>query len=351
MRLPTFNLNFFKKTKPPKKRITTTFGKRRSSSTSSTRKSRRSSSGRKTSRKRSITYYSPSKSKFYPTEYFPSLQRVAAQATVAATPPASNRSRNVERNLTVSTDANDATAKINNNYVPASVLYSHTAKHTYLCDDDERNVVLHEQPFSSLKSTQSMRSRHAQDVIHYQTQTNDLYELSHKKPNRIIDANGNVIVTDDAANRSHNLMNNGHAYLSTYSKECKQGVSALTMPSTISINSIPYTDANNKQNVEQQRQSHNNLLPSNLTAMNCAYTAVYPTHNTAAKYLNNNSNAVNLCSVSNACPSLATATTQQLNPSFLSFHGATTIPMTKKSERHRRRKVRYFWFFCFFILF
>lgn len=319
MKLPAFNLNFFKKSKSTKKRVTN-FGssKRRSSAASvSTRKSRRSStSGRhKSSRKRSITYYSPSKSKFYPTEYFPSLQRIATQVTAAATPLAANLFHRTDTIQTASIDATDAS-----NFSPPGTIRSYT-KQTYLCDDDQK-IVIHEQPFQSHDTTTwYMQSRQPQDIIRYQP-TNDMLDVNTKQPSTFIDANGNV-----STNNSYTL-SNGNAYLSTttYPKECKQGVPA-SMPYAMTVNtlnSIPYIDPTIKLSAEQQsRQSQHNLLPSNLTAMN-SYNAVYPTHT--------------MHSAKNFSVSNATSTMPHTNPSFMSFHGATTIPMAKKSERHHRRR-------------
>lgn len=87
MKFPLFNLDIFKRSSSPSttptNRLTTTFGKRKSSTSHRTKSG---SSHRRTSRKRSITYYSPSKSRFYPTEYFPTLQRLPSAVSTHVAP-------------------------------------------------------------------------------------------------------------------------------------------------------------------------------------------------------------------------------------------------------------------------
>lgn len=332
MKLPTFSLNFFKKP-TKKKRIITTFGKRDSSASSSTRKSRRSSSGRK-SRKRSITYYAPSKSKFYPTEHFPSLQRAARQVTTVATTPLAPlppRSYPLEVKPVASIESD---AKLNNGFPSATGTHrSYTAKQTYLCDNDYGDIVLHQPPAWYMQS----KARQNSYQIDQTTVTNNGLRGSNTEytPNKLfsnapIDSNGNLLYDD-------NCLNNAYTS-SMYPKECAQGVPIQSM-----VNAIPFDDSNIKYNsTELRRQSQHNLLPSSVTTAynNTVFSSV---NSTNAKCLPNNinNNKFSVAYQTNA---------NQFTPNAV--HGLSLpiysgmVPFKKKSDRHRRRKVRSYVICC-----
>lgn len=327
MKLPTFSLNFFKKP-VKKKRTITTFGKRGSSASSSTRKSRRSSSGRK-SRKRSITYYAPSKSKFYPTEHFPSLQHATRQATTVATTPLAPRSYPPQEKPVASTDID---AKLNIGY-PTSVsgtLRSYTAKQTYLCDNDYGDIILHQPPAWYMQSKPQPKTYQTDQTT--TTTGNDLRIVNHEyTPNKcvsnaLIDSNGNLVYSDNGPNNN--------TYTSTYMKECVQGVPIQSM-----VNAIPYDNPTNiKYNAtDLRRQSQHNLLPVNVTTAynnNGVFSLV---NSTNAKCLPNHINSSSkLCA---AYQSNAHQLTANVHGTSLPIYSAM-VPFKKKSDRHRRRKVR-----------
>lgn len=303
MKLPTFSLGFFKKP-TKKKRTITTFGKRGSNASSSTHKTRRSSSNRK-SRKRSITYYAPSKSKFYPTEHFPSLQRVARQATAVSTTPLAYP---LEERNAVSTDID---AKLNNYLATNGTLRSYTAKQTYLCDNDYGDIVLHQPPAWYMQSKPHHNYHQTETIAGDLVGSNSNSVQNKLYSNAPIDANGNVLYDDNCLSNTIGR--------STYPKECVQGV-----PIPLTVNSIPLNDSNIKYG-ELHRQSQHNLLPSNVTTAynNTVFSSVNSSTN--AKCLPNNINN------SYSASQLASLTSPIFNASF---------PFKKKSDRHRRRKVR-----------
>lgn len=322
MKLPTLNLNFFKK--QTKKRVSTNFGKRRSSNSSSTHRNRRSTSGRKP-RKRSITYYAPSKSKFYPTEYFPSIQRIATQAAaIATTPVVSSRFSQKDEPQTVSIDTNDSKS----NYYPS--LRSHTSKQTYLCDqnDHHHDLVLHQPPAWYMQSKAKQQKQHSNDIFY---QTNDLYEMNNNKQysNAAIDTNGNVVL-NERCHLNNGNGNNNNTYFQT--KEFIQGVPS-SQPMINTINS--YNDTHLKHNItELQHETQYNLSPSSI--INAYSNPISLNRVNSMKYLQ--SNTSNLYAISNAYQA------PQLNQSFLSAYGSA-LTATKKLERHRRRKVSFTYFF------
>lgn len=284
MKLPSLNFNFFKKPSTTKKRTTTTtFGKRRLSTSSSTHKSRRTSSGRK-GRKRSITYYAPSKSKFYPTEYFPSLQRMATQATaVAATPIAAQF---FQPDQTVSTD-------IDPKLFPSSGTFrTQTAKHTYLCDDNR--------DFNSNR----ISDWYTKNSDRYQTQSSiDLNDIQKSYSNAAIDPNGNIIYDENYRLNSSIHFNNNSYFPTTYPNECSQIAPSQTMINTIAN---AYSDFGELH----KQHHHHHYLPSNLITAYNNTTMKHPTSATAFQ-------------------------ATQLNQT--PFFGNA-----KKLDRHRRRKVRIF---------
>lgn len=315
MKLPTFSLNIFKKPNK-KKRIITTFGKRGSTASSSTpRKSRRSSSNRK-SRKRSITYYAPSKSKFYPIEHFPSLQRAVRRASLIATTPLAPRSyQQIEDRQTVSTDVEP---KLNAYPSANGTLRSYAPKQTYLCDNEYGDIILHQPP------AWYMQSKPHQDCYQTEIHPNDL-----RGPNTIsmqnkpfstgsVDPNGNLLYGDN------NRLNN--TYASTYSKECIQGVPISSM-----VNAIPLNDSNIKYDMtELHRQSQHNLLPSSVT------TAYNNTIFNSANSVHSKNNIHNFCTAYQTNSNQLITNPQSMG---LSMYSAT-LPSKKKPDRQRHRKVR-----------
>lgn len=310
MKLPSFSLGFFKKP-TKKKRTITTFGKRGSNASSSSHKTRRSSSNRKT-RKRSITYYAPSKSKFYPTEHFPTLQRVARQATAVSATPLVYPS---EQRIAVSTDID---SKLNSYQTTngTATHRSHTAKQTYLCDNDYGDIVLHQPPAWYMQSKPHQNYHQTETIASDLLGPNNNCIQNKLYSHAPIDANGNVLYDDNCLSNSYGR--------STYSKECVQGV-----PIPLTVKSIPLNDSNIKYGPvgihNLHRQSQHNLLPSNVTTAynNTVFSSI--NNSTNAKCLPNNIN--NSCSVSQ----LASFSAPIFNASF---------PFKKKSDRHRRRKVR-----------
>lgn len=324
MKLPTFGLNIFKKP-TKKKRIITTFGKRGGSASSSTRKSRRPSSSRKPTRKRSssITYYAPSKSKFYPTEHFPSLQRAARHAASLSTTPLTVRPHPSDEQLhTVSTDRD---AKLNNYLSPNGTFRSYTAKQTYLCDNDYGDIILHQPPAWYMQSKPQQNSYQPESIANDLRTSNGTQSKFYA--NAPIDSNANVVYDD-------NGLANGTYGRAIYPKEFMQGV---PMPT---FHTATFADSNIKYNTtvgstELHRQSQHNLLPSNVTT---AY------NNTAFSSANNNT--TNTKCLPNAINNFCTAyqpNANQLSTNYLtsSIYNAA-LPFKKKSDRHhRRRKVRF----------
>lgn len=314
MKLPTFSLNIFKKP-TKKKRIVTTFGKRGSTASSSTRKSRRASSSQKP-RKRSITYYAPSKSKFYPIEHFPTLQRAVRRASLlAAATPLASRSYQTEERHAASTDVE---SKLNTYPSASGTLRSYAAKQTYLCDNEYGDIILHQPP------AWYMQSKPHQDCYQTDTMPNDLRGPNtipmQNKPfsNAFVDSNGNLMYDD---NRLSNT------YASTYPKECMQGVPISSM-----VNAIPLNDPNIKYDTsELHRKTQHNLLPSSVT------TAYNNTVFNSANQTNSKNHINNLCASSYQSNANQLITNSQYMGS--SMYRAN-LPSKKKSDRHRHRKVR-----------
>lgn len=313
MKLPTFSLSFFKKP-TKKKRIITTFGKRDSSASSSSRKTRRTPSNRK-SRKRSITYYAPSKSKFYPTEHFPSLQHTTGQTTAVVTTPLAHQSYPSEEGHTVSTDFDP---KLNNYLSTIGTPRSYTSKQTYLCDNDYGDIILHQPPAWYMQSKPHQISYQTENITNLRGSNNNCVQTK-LHSNAPIDTNGNLLFDENPYGRS------------TYMKECVQGVPI----SSTTVNAIPFNDSNIKYNTsELHRQSQHNLLPSSVTT---AY------NNTAFSSINNSTNAKCLPNnINNFCAAYQSNANQlSINSQFFSSSiSNATIPFKKKSDRHRRRKVR-----------
>lgn len=82
MKFPKLNLDIFKRS-PSSSNPTT--NQQIKTNSEKRKQSHHAKSHRRTSRKRSITYYSPSKSKFYPFEHFPTIQRRSSAASINGT--------------------------------------------------------------------------------------------------------------------------------------------------------------------------------------------------------------------------------------------------------------------------
>lgn len=348
MKLPSISFNFFKKP-PKKKRIITTLGKRTSSASLSTaaisRKAHRSSSSNLKSRKRSITYYAPSKSKFYPSEHFPSMQRIIRNKTaVVPTAPLVPRSHSYKKQPTVSTDID---TKLNDNS-SFSVANEYKAKQIYSCDNDYGDIVLH-QPPACYGPTNSQSLPLPPHVACYKIDRNivtvnndDVFRSNnHRIQSRFY---SNVNSVDSNANKLYddNYFNN--AYVSTYSKECvMQGVpiqsrNASTVP-IVNDSNIKYNMANSINTELCTQQIQNNLLQPNITNAYDENKSTFDSINsTNAKYTRSNSfpndKNVKLYSVYQSKANQSTPRTMYGLP----IYGAT-VPFKKKSNRQRRRKV------------
>lgn len=355
MKLPSISLNFFKKP-PKKKRIITTLGKRTSSASSSTaaksRKAHRSSStSNSKSRKRSITYYAPSKSKFYPSEHFPSMQRLVRHKTaVAPTTPLVPRSYSYEQQPTASTDID---SKLNDNSgfsVVNETLHSYTAKQIYSYDNDYGDIVVHQPPAWYVPSNSQSPpppphvacGRIDQNIVAVNNNDEVRRSSNHRMQSRFypnvesIDFNANKLYDD-------NYLNN--AYVSTYSKErVMQGVSiqsrnANTIP-IVNDSNYKYNIANNIDTELCTQQIQNAALQPNIAnAYDANKLAIDSINGTHAKYTRSNSfpidNTGKLYSVYQSTANQSTPRTMHGFP----IYGAQ-VPFKKKSDRHRRRKVR-----------
>lgn len=343
MKLPMISLNFFKK--PAKKKRT--FGKRSSSASASSipavsRKARRSSSSSVNlkSRKRSITYYAPSKSKFYPSEHFPSMQHrlVRHRTAVIPTNPLVQRSYSSEQQPTASIDI-DGKLNDNSSFSPANgTHHTYTAKQTYACgDNDYGDIVLHQPPSIWYPQSQHPTGHKINQNI-VSVNNDDLRSSSstnHRNQNKFypnavdaIDSNANKLYDDNY------YLNN--AYISTDFKECAmQGVSIPIQSINASAVPITFNDPHNKYNtansigtelcIQQQQQTQHNSLPSNNIA------TIYDTN---AKYSKSNC----FRNDNQRQPKQSTST---IAYGFgLPIYGAT-VPFKKKSDRQRRRKVRH----------
>lgn len=297
MKFPPFNLDIFKRSSfasknAPTNHATTAFGKRKTSS----HRTKSESNPRRTSRKRSITYYSPSKSRFYPTEYFPTLQHhlstVSTDVAVSA----------------AATAARDSSAvKLNNN-------------RTYSCNN--RDVVVHHDGarFSQSQLHQNKPIDHRFYAANESYEPNDNNNVQKTTVHRDYNRNG-IVVVDDNAIVDANKFNR-------YSKECV-GVSstAIGMPN---INSNRNVYVNLECDSQRQRQQQQ---PFHRTALHSTPNHL-KTHDCHNKY-HNSSGAIN-ATTNNI--SLFDDPTQYTNSSNTLFHHST-MPIWKKHERHRRRKV------------
>lgn len=351
MKLPTISLNFFKKP-PKKKRIITALGKRTSSasSTATAAKSRRahrsSSASNAKSRKRSITYYAPSKSKFYPSEHFPSMQRFVRHKTaVGPTTPLVPRSYSYEQQLTASTDCDPKLSDSAGFSIANDTLHSYAAKQIYSYDNDYGDVVVHQPPAWYVPSDSQSPlpppppppphvacGNIDQNIVGAMNNNDDKVRRSSNQrrfyPNvEPIDLNANKLYDDHYSN---------NAYISTYSKECgMQGVPIQSRnTSTIPI----VNDPNYKYSIDNELCSQ---PMQNTNAYDTNKFMLDSINSTNTKYTRSNSfpidNMGKLYAVHQPKANQSATRTMHGFP----IYGAT-VPIKKKSDRHRRRKVRFF---------
>lgn len=292
MKFPLFNLDIFKRSSSPSStptnRLTTTIGKRKSSAPHRTKSG---SSHRRTSRKRSITYYSPSKSRFYPTEYFPTLQRAPS---------------------TVSTHVAPATcdAKLNHN-------------RSYLCNDQE---VGGDHNTERVCDTCRIRVAYSfSDVI--TADNNDVVQtVKTSAMNRNYNANG--IVVDDHDNAIVVAAAAANQF-DRYTEECVgASLPAFVMPNSTSNGNLYVNLKCESSQPSFHRTAHQS--PQHIGTANHLST-----HNSM---LNTNSSGANR--MANNVNRLCDGTTKYAaNSSNVALFHHSTMPIMKKHERHRRRKV------------
>lgn len=316
MKLPIFNLNLFKRLPTSNTRSTTTFNKQRSTS----RKSKGSSSSGRKSRKRSITYYSPSKSKLYPSEYFPSLQGFS--------PLQQQQQHTPMVNATVSTQID--TAKLNN--IP--VVHGH-AKQTYLCGN-EKDIILHQEPSTWLQQQNQQQHLPVEQRFctndHYEMNNNDILKsVGERKPvlNYDLSANIESVMVNQNSNNNSNNTN-----VCQCLRECV-GVSSLAMPSTIPLNhsNANYlANSNLKHQTQQHQYQQQQQYPQQHQPFNSHQSNVIATYNSNINNVKGNHNGGKWFTNNNSLHN-----SDAINH-ILPFYVATK-PVMKKIDRHRRKKV------------
>lgn len=357
MKLPSISLNFLKKPSK-KKRTITTLGKRTSSASLSVpRKARRSSSSSNPkSRKRSITYYAPSKSKLYPSEHFPSMQRLVRHKTAVAptTTPLVQRSYSYEKQPTASTDIDAKLIDSSRFSVPNETLHSYPARQIYSCDNDYGDIVVHQPPAWYVPThSQSTPPPPPPHVTHYKVDqhivtvnSDDVRRSSnsHRIQSRF---HPNAGFIDSNVNKLHDDNYLHNAYVSAYSKECgMQGVpiqsrNASTVP-VVNDSNIKYNIAHSIDTDLYTHQIPNNLPQANITnAYDPNKLAFDAINSTNARYTRSNSfpneNITKLYAVHQSkAHQPSTPRTMHGLPIY-----SATVPFKKKSDRHRRRKVRH----------
>lgn len=306
MKFPLFNLDIFKRSSSPTNRSTKTFGKRKSSSTHRAKSG--SSSHRRTSRKRSITYYSPSKSRFYPTEYFPTLQQL----------PSTTVSTDV-----ATTSIRDGNAiKLNQN-------------RTFLCSDQD--VIVHHDAtwlpqhhhHQSHQNKQIDSQFYTASELYAPNDSNNNNTMFGPKSTMSRDYNANGIVVGD----NDNAIVAATTHFDRYTKECV-GMSspAFVMPNSSHSNGNFYANLKFETSQQQQQQQ-----PS----FHRTAAAPPPPHQSQQRHLtvNHHSNSSGAIGAINNINSLYDGTMQYTNSSNDALFHHSTMPIMKKHERHRRRKV------------
>lgn len=303
MKLPTINLSFFKNS-AKKKRTSTTLGKRSASVSASTaavsRRAHHSFVSNPKSRKRSNTYYAPSKSKIYSSDHYPSMHRMVRHtASAVPTSPSIPRTYSYEQKPIISAHFNP---ELNNSLgFPAvnETFHSYAAKQTYLCGKDYGDIVLHQPPAGHmLPQSQALPP----NLTCYK-----------------IDQNIFAVTNNN-----------------TYPEENATQAVPINSSNAIMVN-VGDTDMYS-QNI------HHNLLPSNIGA---AY-ATNPSSFASMNYPNtkyskssgfrngNNSQfyAIHQPKASKSLPKIA-------HGIGLPIYKGAKIPLKKKSDRQRKRKVRH----------
>lgn len=303
MKFPLFNLGIFKRSSAPSStptnRATTTIGKRKSSSSGC---SKSGTTHRRTSRKRSITYYSPSKSRFYPTEYFPTLQ--CHQLTAAASTDVA------------ATGVCDANAiKLNHN-------------RTYLCNDQD--VIVHHDA-AWLPHQHSHQNKQIDPQFYA---ASELYEPNDSNNNNVFvqkfsvnrDYNANSIAVDD------NVIVLSANQFDPCTQECMgSSSSAFIMPNSHSSGDF-YVNLKCESSQQQPsfhrtaHQPQQQHFPAN--HLNTHNTSVFNNSGSGAIRNTNNINRL-----------FDGVTHQYANSSNAALFHHSTMPIMKKHERHRRRKV------------
>lgn len=303
MKFPLFNLDIFKRSSSPSSsptnRLQTTFGKRK---TSSSHRSKSGSTHRRTSRKRIITYYSPSKSRFYPTEYFPTVQRLPS---------------------TVSTDVAAAAAV-------ASARDKFNHNRTYLCNDQD--VTVHHDaawlPQEQQNKPIDPRFYTASELYEPNDSNNNNMFAQTSTINRNYNANGIVVDDHDntivaaAAAAAVNQFDR-------YTEECVgASLPAFVMPNGHSNGSLYVNLKCDSVQPSFHRTAHQSQQ-----------------HHMTANHLNThnsmlNTNSSGATSIAYNMNRLFDGTTKYAanSPNVALFHHST-MPIMKKHERHRRRKV------------
>lgn len=291
MKLPKISLNFFKK--PAKeKRIVTRLGKRSSSVSSPTvagsRKARRSSSSSKKPRKRSITYYAPSKSKYYPSEPYPAMHRaIRHTAPTVATTQLPNLYSYENQPIASAhfnewTNANTGAVATNQSFHP------YATNQTYLCDKDYGDVVFHQSPACyALPKPQSPTP--PSNSTRFKIDQNDIY-----------------------------------------SEEC--AIQGAPIGTSINSSNIIYNCGNIGNELCAQKTQHN-LLPSKIGAVydpnKVAFNAMHRKDSKSNVFPDDNNNKLRAIYQSKA----------NAHGFGLPIYGAK-LASKKKSDRQRKRKVR-----------
>lgn len=316
MKLPQINLNFLKSS-TKKTRSANTSGKRSSFASASTvaasRKAHRSLSSKVKTRKRSITYYAPSKSKLYSSDHFPTMHR-SNRHTTSTIPITSSERRSYlyDRNPINSTQVNP---KSYNNIELSTVketFNSYVAKQTYLCDKDYGDIVLHQPPacyrLPQSPALQPDLTRYKVDQNVFTTKTGDTYPKDfalHGVPISSL----NTIMVPTTISES----NNKYHVVKTDSDICAENALYNFFPTnidtTFALNQSSFTSMDNP-NIKYSKS-------------NC-----YPNNNN-----NNQFHAMSQSKPSKSIPAIA-------HGIGLPIYKGAKIPLKKKSDRQRKRKVR-----------
>lgn len=333
MKLPIFSLNIFKK--PTKKRQpSTNLGKRRISNASSVQRTRRASSSRRP-RKRSITYYAPSKSKLYPTEYFPSSQQGVPKVT--ALPPLSPHFQlyaeppppppPLPSSIPPPLPPVISIPTKKPNFYP-SMVRSYTPKQTYLCDeyDHHHDVIIHQPPMWYLQQLKLEQNANANADLHHRISTASRMPFDAYKPNakHLIgptsgELHGKYLLHDADS------LDGGDKYPFIDAKEFGHGVS---MP-------VPVVEMATAHAVDS---SSKYSLFGRTTATYGDRIHVSPTKSANNRPTLSQNSLAEQCVPSSAYQSISALAAPQHDHLFVVAHDGQ-VPVARKLDRHRRRKV------------